>query len=223
MSVPPFVDDAKLPLRLSRRLLLPLPGRAAQASMAPPLSCGRHFDPPLQDARRAAVIALLYPREGQWHLPLVLRPEEMTSHAAQVGLPGGLIEPDEDAPSAALRELEEELGVRPGDVALLGPLTPLTVFVSNFHVAPWLGWVAARPDFRPNSAEVAELLELPAAALLDPALRGRHRRVERGIELSVPHFACGRHFIWGATGMLLAELADLLNECRPLPPAEEFA
>lgn len=191
--------------------------------MEPALACGRHFDPAPPDARRAAVLALLYPRDGRWHLPLVLRPDEMTLHAAQVGLPGGLIEPDEDAAAAALRELEEELGVPPDDVTLLGPLSPLCVFVSNFHVAPWLGWSAARPDFRPNPAEVAELLELPLAALLDPALRGRHRRVERGIELSVPHFACGRHFIWGATGMLLAELAALLAEAQPAPPVEQSA
>jgi 8-oxo-dGTP pyrophosphatase MutT (NUDIX family) len=113
-----------------------------------------------------------------------------------------------------LRELEEELGVPAARVELLGPLTPLYLFVTNFHVLPWLAVARTRPPFRPSPAEVVEVIELPLALLQDPAGIVRDRRVERGIAFAAPHWACGPHRIWGATGMLLAELAALLADVR---------
>src|SRR5690606_9786945 len=116
----------QLPEQLARRLQQgQLPGRKAQARFEPLLSYGRHFGPPRYDARPAAVIALLFPAEGDWHLPLVLRPARLAAHGGQIGLPGGVVEPGESAQQAALRELEEELGVPPGAVHTIGELSPL--------------------------------------------------------------------------------------------------
>ena len=201
-----------LPEQLAARLIeKPLPGRAAQRRFEPSLCYGRHLGPPAVRARAAAVLALLYPHEGEWHLPLTVRPATLVAHAGQISLPGGSVDPGETGPQAALRELEEELGAGAQGVELLGGLSPLYVYVSEFQVTPWVAVAKERPDFAPSPYEVAELLEVPLSHLLDPANRGRHSRRQRGIEYSAPHFLWGRHRIWGATSMILGELVEILE------------
>lgn len=199
-----------LPCQLAQRLSEPLPGRRAQSRFEPELSYGRHYAPPPPDARQAAVIALVYPHEEEWYFPLVLRPTSMTDHAGQISLPGGSIEPGESSHAAALRELDEELGIAAADVALLGAMTPLFLFVSNFNVTPWVASIDHRPQWIASPREVDEVLEVPLAHLLDVAHAGQHRRRHAALEFSAPHVSWGPHRIWGATSMILAELADLV-------------
>jgi 8-oxo-dGTP pyrophosphatase MutT (NUDIX family) len=205
-------DRAALPLALAQRLQSPLPGRSAQARFEPELAYGRHFGPAAFDARPAAVLMLLYRDRDEWRLPLALRPETLATHAGQIGLPGGRVELGETSHDAALRELQEELGVPADQVRLIGPLTPLYLFVTNFHIIPWLAWMDARPDFSPSSDEVAAVLELPIAALRDRTLYSRHRRQVRGLAFSAPCVCWQGHEIWGATAMMLGELTALLDD-----------
>lgn len=197
---------------LSQRLRQRLPGRAAQARFEPELGYGRHFMSPAADARRAAVVMLLYQREDRWHLPLALRPSTLSSHAGQIGLPGGVIEADETPAGAALRELQEELGVDPAEVELLGELSPLYVFVSNFMVLPWVARLRAPPRFVASPFEVEEILEVPLTHLIDRKQQGRYHREIRGFRFSAPTICFDDHCIWGATAMMLAELMALLDE-----------
>ena len=97
------------------------------------MSFGRHRGPAEFGARRAAVLVVLYPHEGQWHLPLILRPAHMLDHAGQVSLPGGTIEPRETSQEAAFREFSEELGVPSTDLQMFGQLSELYLFASNFQ------------------------------------------------------------------------------------------
>lgn len=212
----PAVDAFDWLGALRARMSEPLPGRWAQARFEPELGFGRHFGPASPDARPAAVVALLYPRDGQWHVPLTTRPATMLTHAGQISFPGGGIDPGESTDAAVLRELSEELGISPIGVELIGQLSPLYLYNSNHRVTAWLAAALERPAFAPDPREVAELLEVPLAHLIDPRHHGEHARRTRGIGLRAPHIAWGRHRIWGATSMILGELIALIEDILPM-------
>lgn len=212
---PPHIEtrplNPQLPSLLTDRLRSDLPSWSAQARYQPELSFGRHRGPAPWDARPAAVLLLLYPREGAWHIPLTLRPAHMLDHASQVSLPGGTIEPGETSQQAALREYAEELGAPPADVRMLGRLSELYLFASNYRVEPWLAAVDVAPTWNPSRGEVERLLEVPLAHLTDPANTATFERRQRGITYSAPCFTWQSERIWGATSMVLAELVSLVS------------
>lgn len=194
---------------LGRQLARDLPGLAAMAAMAPP---ERRFVPPEQALRQGASLAaaavVLYPASSGDGvcLPLTVRSPRMRHHAGQVSLPGGRVDPSEDAEAAALREVSEELGFGLAPSSVLGRLTPLYVAPSDFVVAPIVAAVLERPTFRPCAREVSALLEasmeefsVDRRLLCDVSGEGRPR--------VAPAFEVGGHRAWGATAMILAELA----------------
>ena len=194
-SEPPTTDERWLE-RLSARLAQPRSIGPVEARFGSQPAGQRRYDAPPEGARAAAVLALLYPHHGQWHLPLTLRPSHMADHAGQISLPGGAIEPGETSPQAALREFHEELGGDDCPIWLLGRLSPLYVHHSNFQITPWVGFSRQRPEMRPNPAEVEQLLEIPLAHLLDPANLGSHQRWRDGRPYTAPHFTWQTHRIW---------------------------
>lgn len=198
--------NTDLPAQLAAFLEQPLPGWRAQARYQPELSFGRHRGPAHADARPAAVLVLLYPRDGQWHVPLMLRPVHMPDHAGQVSLPGGVIEPGETSRQAALREFSEELGAPAEEFEILGRLSPLYLFASNYQITPWVAATASRPDWHPSEREVEQLLEIPLRHLLDPGNTGHVERHQRGLRFRAPCYSWQDERIWGATSMILAEL-----------------
>ena len=208
--------NEELPQWLAGRLAQPLPGPMVGSRFEPHPRPWRHYDVAPPDARPAAVLLLLYPHEGQWHLPLTLRPADMAAHAGQVSLPGGAVEPGETTAAAAIREFHEELGDDGRPIDMLGTLSPLYVQASNYLVTPWVAAAAARPQFAANAAEVEEVLEVPLSHLVDPAHFGSHTRQHEGQTYSAPHFLFQSHRIWGATCMILGELVTLLEEFADL-------
>lgn len=211
-QLPRMSGDADLPSRIRRRLCTALPGRTAQSLLEPDAAYGRHFGPPPFDARTAAVMVLIYPRGGVWHFILTVRHAELATHAGQTSLPGGLVEPGETGCQAAMRELEEEIGVAPQEITVLGSLSPLFLFSTHFFVTPWVASAAKEPVFRPQADEVAALLQVPLADLFDRRSIGRHRLPVRGIPCSVPHWKLVGREVWGVTAMILAEFAAVCRD-----------
>lgn len=169
--------------------------------------------PPGVTPRASAVLALLYPVDGELHVPLTVRTGSLRNHSGEVSLPGGRWDhADGTLERTALRETWEELGVAPERVELVANLTPVWIPVSNFQITPFVGFAAARPAFAPARHEVAELIEAPLRVFLDPdAVRSEVRNL-RGAPVRVPYFAVADHKVWGATALVLAQLAGRLRE-----------
>ena len=136
-NVERLVTSPDLPVRVAAALAAGHRGAADRWRMSPQQSYGRHAGPAPHTARAAAVMLLLFRRDGRWHLPLTERPLTLVRHAGQISLPGGAVERREASHAAAVRELHEELGVVPeGD--LLGRLADCYVFASDFMITPWV-------------------------------------------------------------------------------------
>ena len=168
--------------------------------------------------RPAAALLLLYPHDGDWHVPLTVRGAGLRHHGGQVSLPGGRLDrPDESVVEAALREANEEIGTSVADVEVLGELTPLQIPVSGFVLHPVVGAVTHRPEFVPAAEEVDRVIEVPIATLLEPDAVAWERRVMAqapDVTIDVPYFAIEGARVWGATAMVLAEFIALLDEHR---------
>jgi 8-oxo-dGTP pyrophosphatase MutT (NUDIX family) len=179
--------------------------------MSPEMSYGRHAGPAPATAREAAVLILLFPRVGRWYLPLTERPPTLSRHAGQISLPGGAVDPGESSGDAALRELSEELGVS-DQIEPLGRLADCYVFASDYVVSPWVASVSYAPQWQPHDREVQGVIELPLESLLDEGSFGQ-MTVERGpLVFRAPCLRVASACIWGATSVILGELAGVLRE-----------
>ncbi|HVA36363.1 MAG TPA: CoA pyrophosphatase [Candidatus Dormibacteraeota bacterium] len=170
--------------------------------------------PPVR-GRRAAVIALLVPGPaGELVVPFTRRSYHLRLHPGEIGLPGGSWEPGdgEDLARTALRELQEELGVDPAAVRILGRLPDVSTVVSDFAVAPYVGYLPERRPWVCGDGEVDEIFELPLAEIIRPGAVRYAAIVMRGRERNVIALDYGPHHIWGATGRILRELVNALGE-----------
>jgi 8-oxo-dGTP pyrophosphatase MutT (NUDIX family) len=177
---------------------------------APPGDEGALADPAAAPTPAAVLVGLIERPEGP-ALLLTQRTEHLRDHAGQICLPGGRIEPADAGPAAAaLREAEEEIGLAPERVGVLGEL-PTYRTITGFRIHPVVGWVSPPVTLRPDPHEVAEVFEVPLHFVLDPE---NHRRqsYRRGA-LTRGYYVLpyqGR-FIWGATAGILVNLARVLG------------
>ncbi len=163
--------------------------------------------------REAAVMALFYPDPGgEVRLLLIKRPSYPGVHSDQVAFPGGKRETgDSDLLATALRETREEVGVAPETISYLRPLSPLYIPPSNFTMSPFVGMAHEPPVFRLQPSEVAALIEVPLAEVLDEAsLSSRQLSTSYARQIEVPVFLLDGQVVWGATAMVLNELKTLL-------------
>jgi len=188
-----------------------LPGVEAHLRLAPKPRPGWNPGELPAEHRPAAALALFYPRDGHPHLLLTERSHALPDHPGQVALPGGAVEEGETIEAAALREAHEEVGVDPASVRLLGRLSPLHIPISGFVLRPVVGVSDVRPRFRPDPTEVHRVIEIPLDQLADASRIGFFRRNYQKTDLDIPYIDVDGAMLWGATGMVMCELLELLD------------
>lgn len=162
----------------------------------------------------AAVLLPLYGWPDKAGLVLTKRRADLRRHAGEISFPGGRRdEPDEDLRRTALREAQEEIGLDPSGVELVGALPPVGTFVTSYKVHPFVGLIEEGLALEPNPAEVAAVLTLRLDALR--AGYGMRRLVRRGVPIRTPTYTVGEHMVWGATARILAEFLARLEEADP--------
>jgi 8-oxo-dGTP pyrophosphatase MutT (NUDIX family) len=172
------------------------------------------FVPPPGHHRRSAVLLLFGDGPAGPDLLLTERAHDMRSHPGQVSFPGGAQDPTDAGPvAAALREAHEETGLDPAGVDVIGTLPPLYLPPSGFVVTPVLAWWRDPSPVRAvDAAEVAAVVRVPLAELLDPGNRSTVRHPSGYLG---PAFEARGLFVWGFTAGLLARVLALAGLERP--------
>lgn len=200
---------------LEKRLAQDLPGFDVQSKMAPPVG-NENYKHVAPDHKIACVLALLFPKNDKWHLSLIERasnhPED--KHAGQISFPGGkLDENDVSFEDCALRETYEEIGIAPDTIGILGELTPLYVFISNFLVHPFVGFTTEAPKFTLQESEVKSIIEVPMNHFTKPQNKLLADIKTRDITLqNTPYYDLYGQKLWGATAMIMSELEHVWSE-----------
>lgn len=199
---------------LTKRLQEPLPGVSAHeplrarpnGSIIPDF---RHKLPP----KPGSVLILLYEENGNIKFPLIKRPQYLGAHSGQVSLPGGKAEAGETIIETALREGEEEIGIRASDVNVLGTLSEFFVMPSNFMVTPVIGYVEGSPQFKGDQHEVERILRADMQDLLKAdAIREKEILAAGRFQMWAPHFEVEHEIVWGATAMMLNEFRIIIQD-----------
>ena len=162
----------------------------------------------------SAVLCPLYLREGDLHAVFTRRRDDLRRHPGEISFPGGRQDEDEpDLRTTALREAEEEIGLAPDDVELVGALQPTPTIATNYAVYPFVGLIEPGRTWRPSAAEVAEVLELPLRRLREGY--ARRRLLRRGVPFRTDVYCVDDQLIWGATARIVADLLARVPEDLP--------
>lgn len=158
---------------------------------------------------RAAVLVPVFEHAGEPHVLLTVRPGHLRRHAGQVSFPGGRIEEGEEARAAALREAEEEVGLPPAEVEVLGQLDETLVLASGFRLTPWVGVVPYPYPYVARPGEVEAILYVPVPALARPGVHRTEHRDAYGERHLVHFYDLPGLTVWGATARILHQLLGL--------------
>ncbi len=175
------------------------------------------------ELRRAAVLLPLHEQRGEPYVLFTQRTETVETHKGQISFPGGAVDPgDADVQSTALRETEEEMGIPPTQIEVLGVLDDLPTTVSKFVVAPVIGIIPYPFLFRINSAEIAEVLTVPLRVFRDPSHLRVERREREGRTFDAYVYRYDKHEIWGVTARIMKGFVDaVFGEAETSLPSTE--
>ena len=158
----------------------------------------------------AAVLVALYPNEGELHVVLTKRRADLKRHAGEISFPGGRWDTtDEDLSVTALREAEEEIGLKRDRVSLLGALERTSTFMTGYIIQPFVGLIPDGESWLPASSEVESVLE-PSLSQLRAA-RTRTELQRRGITFETDAYVFDGQVVWGATARILEHLLERLE------------
>jgi 8-oxo-dGTP pyrophosphatase MutT (NUDIX family) len=167
---------------------------------------------------RAAVLLPLYAKDGGCHLLFTKRTYHVKHHKGEISFPGGMFDKeDADLERTALREASEEIGLGERDARILGTLDDI-VTVTEFVVTPFVGVVPYPYPFKLSPVEIAELIEVPLAMLLDPGCFGEREILQDNRKRMVEAYQYKNHSIWGATARILKQFLDLISSPETTHP-----
>ncbi|MEZ4839856.1 CoA pyrophosphatase [Flavobacterium sp.] len=164
--------------------------------------------------KKAAVLMLVYPKNNETHIVLIVRNTYPGVHSSQIAFPGGKVELEDDSLAhTALREAEEEIGVNRMYVEIIKSFTEVYIPPSNFLVSPFLGISTQELNFVRQENEVADIIELSMNDFLDDSnVVMRKLTTSYANEIDVPAFLVKEHIVWGATAMMMSELKETIKK-----------
>jgi 8-oxo-dGTP pyrophosphatase MutT (NUDIX family) len=155
-----------------------------------------------ENLRASAVLVPLFYNHGQYHVLLTERSEEVNFHKGQVCFPGGTREPsDSSLLQTALREAEEEIGLRAQDVEILGEFDDSLTLTSDYVISPFIAFIPHPYPLKADGREIREIFSVPLSFLMD----------EANFKQDSYEYVYDGHIIWGATAGILKQLIDLLK------------
>jgi len=164
----------------------------------------------------AGVVIPVVERPDGHYLVFTKRSDDLEEHPGQMSFPGGGREPEDgDIQATALREANEEIGLHPNEATVVGRLDDIRT-ITEYAVTPIVARVPDR-EYRPDEYEVAEVVVLPVAALVDPDNYANERRDHPHYgEIVIHYFHVDGYTVWGATGRIVVQLLEMTTDwCAP--------
>ncbi len=201
---------------LIQKLQQPLPGYLSHKKMS---TASRNEELlrlkiDLSQAKKSAVLILLFHEQNKLKVVLIRRSFYVGIHAGQIAFPGGRFEEkDMTLENTALREIEEEIGIKPDKIEIIGRLTDIYVPPSNFLISVFVGYLAEKPIFNPDEREVAEVIEADFDDFFEPdVIQEKEFSVpSNNYSVKAPYYKVNNADIWGASAMVMTELLDLIK------------
>jgi len=160
---------------------------------------------------RAAVLVPLFEKEGECHILFTKRTDQVKYHKGEISFPGGVFdEGDLELERTALREADEEIGLKENDVHLMGVLDDI-VTITEFIVTPFVGHIPYPYPFKTSPVEIAEMIEVPLSSLLEKDCFSEREIIRMGRREMVYAFQYKDHVIWGATARILKQFLELIR------------
>ena len=159
----------------------------------------------------------LFIKDGEYHILLIRRSQEVKNHKGEISFPGGLCEKSDRGPEeTALREAFEEIGISPQDITVLGTLDDMKTLSTNYRVTPIVGVIPYPHSFTIQKSEVDEIIDIPLSYLLDAGNGGEESVTKDGKTYRGYVYRYNQDLIWGATARILKNLLDRVGELKNL-------
>ncbi len=164
-------------------------------------------------ARKASVLVGLFDQDNDTYITFIRRASTLRAHSGEIAFPGGAVDLSDVSPiMTALREAQEEIGLDPSRVEVLGALRPVFTVVSNFFITPVVAYLPeGLGALQLQASEVEEVIILPLQGLADPAIHHTEEWIRDGAPHTVYFYDYGSYRIWGATARMLNALLELLR------------
>ncbi len=171
------------------------------------------FGQQFPSARNASVLIPLFEQNNETYIVFIRRASSLRAHSGEIAFPGGAMDESDASPIVtALREAQEEIGLAPSRVEVLGLMSPVFTVVSNFLITPVVAYLPSGPgSLQLQASEVAEIIFLPLQGLTDPNIYHSEVWVRNNENHTVYFYDYGHYRIWGATARMFSMLLELLR------------